>query len=274
MAARITVAEDRRALGRRLKCEPGAEDPLRIRADQPVPAGRDGLGPFGFIAQGQAGHAQEVRLALHPARVRGDQPGVLFQHDHVEVAHGIDEANVVVEAHIRSFEGLACARMCGENHGLWHPVERVYDLAESFGIIGVGGAMHRDQRIAPGLEFQARQRIRLAPGHRPIPEHRIQHHVTHPVHLRIDPLGGQPPHGGLAGAEVDVGQAIGHQPVDLLRHTAVIAPLAGLDVGGRDAQLGGSQRAARVELVSPRTMTRSGCSLSSTSSKRIRISAV
>jgi len=51
--------------------------------------------------------------------------------------------------------------------------------------------------------------------------------------------------GGLCGAEEKVGNVVGDDAVDLLRHRAVEAAQAGLDVGEGQVQLGRGERAGQ-----------------------------
>lgn len=99
--------------------------------------------------------------------------------------------------------------------------------------------MNRDDAVAVG-DAQATLR-RLDIDEVLKPPQRVDHRVAHEVHE----LGGyafpsQMPHGFRAGHEVHVGQGIRHDAVDLLRHRAVEAPEARLDVGNGDVQLRGA----------------------------------
>ena len=65
---------------------------------------------------------------------------------------------------------------------------------------------------------------------------------TKRTRLAVDPLGGQVRRGLGAVREEEIGHPVGQDPVDLLGHRPVERAQAGLDVGHRDAELGGGQR--------------------------------
>src|SRR5262249_17881173 len=58
---------------------------------QSIPPKLDELGPFGFLAQRNAGNALEERFFLHAAGIRNDQSCVPFQHEHIEISGRINQ---------------------------------------------------------------------------------------------------------------------------------------------------------------------------------------
>src|SRR5213592_3610171 len=64
----------------------GRDDPVRVVADQAVPAGLHGLYPFSVLAEREARHLVPVRLLLQAARVGEDQARLRSERGEVEVA--------------------------------------------------------------------------------------------------------------------------------------------------------------------------------------------
>ena len=111
------------------------------------------------------------------------------------------------------------------------------DPAEHGGLIDVRRPMQREHgvlavghrhAIAHAIEARSRQ----------MPQQRVDHDVADQMNLL-----GRHAFGAQVLARIGrrrqqhVGQPIGHDPVDLLRHRAIVAAQAGLDVRHRDQQL-------------------------------------
>ena len=81
-------------------------------------------------------------------------------------------------------------------------------------------------------------------GARAVLHQGVDHHVADQMDLLVGhPLAPQVARPALLGAEEQIADRVGQDPVDLLGHAAVEAAQAGLDVHQRDAQLHGDQAA-------------------------------
>ena len=72
----------------------GLANPLTARSHYLIPPRIHGFHPFGLIPQGDAGHAMEISLFLHPAGIGEDAVGVFFQLHHIQEGDGGDEPYV------------------------------------------------------------------------------------------------------------------------------------------------------------------------------------
>ena len=198
----------------------GLEDFVWIAADEDVPAGLDGFDPFGFGAQGDAGDAEEEGFFLDAAGVGEDLAGVLFEHQHVEVADGIDGFDAL-EAVVQVGELFAGAGVDGEDDGLVDGVEGGDDVAQGVGVVGVGGAMEGGEQVLLGLQVQVGEEGGVLVG--ALAE--LTDGVVHGVADWVDALGdafvGEVQDGGLGGAEEQVGAAVGEDAVVFFGHLPV-----------------------------------------------------
>ena len=95
-------------------------------------------------------------------------------------------------------------------------------------------------------------RMPLARAWRQIVDQGIDHDVADELDLLPgDAFPEQVFVGVLRGGQEQVGQGVGHQAVDLLRHGPVEAAQAGLDVGDPDAHLGADQGAGHRRVDVP-----------------------
>ncbi len=106
----------------------GLEDFVWIAADDDVPAGLYGFDPFGFVAQGDAGNAEKERFFLDATGVGENLSGVLFQHQHIEVADRVDRFDLF-EAIAQGVELFAGAGVDREDDGLVDGIQGDGDAA-------------------------------------------------------------------------------------------------------------------------------------------------
>src|SRR2546428_10635807 len=66
------------------------EDVRGLRPYEGVPAVLHGLDPLGLVAEGDARHAEEIRLLLDPAAVRDDLRRPHQERDEIEVVDRLD----------------------------------------------------------------------------------------------------------------------------------------------------------------------------------------
>ena len=112
---------------------------------------------------------------------------------------------------------------------------RLHGPAERRGIVHVGRPMEGGQRVLPRAQAELAQygqslRRRQHPGQA------VHHDVAHKVDLlRSDAFAPQIVVGVARGREQQVGDLVGEQAVDFLRHGAVAGAQSGFDVGHRNA---------------------------------------
>ncbi len=212
---------------------------------QPVPAGFDGLDPFGLVAQGHAWHAGQVRLFLDAARVGGDDPRMRLERDHVAVAGRLHEHDAIGHGGARLARGPP-ASAGGRGRG---PARA-----------GAAAASHAPSRFGSST-FDGRWSVMsMYPGWvRPASGSGGSvaatawwaSTMTSPtmVARSANPSRARLVHGRRGGSEKQVGQVVGHDPIPLLRHVRVEGAEPGLHVRQprprstvRD-ELGGGHRA-------------------------------
>lgn len=72
----------------------GRGDAGRIGPDHLIPSRFDRLHPLGLVPQGKTRHGVKIGLFLHPTAIGGDQCRVFLQHDHIQIAQGLDGTHV------------------------------------------------------------------------------------------------------------------------------------------------------------------------------------
>ncbi len=104
--------------------------------------------------------------------------------------------------------------------------------------------MHGDQNEASFLQAEPRRNIQV-PGAGQLAVESIDHQVADEMNLLLaDALAKQVLLPTVLGNEQNIGKRIGHDPIDLLWHSPIERPQAGLQMGDRDVKLGG-RKAAR-----------------------------
>jgi hypothetical protein len=104
---------------------------------QEVPSHFHGLHQLGLLPQGEAGDAEEIRLPLDPAGVREDHPGVGLQGEHVQVAHRLDQTDMIRCLQAIALQGLTGSGMNREQDGLRDGVQGGEDPGETVRGVGV-----------------------------------------------------------------------------------------------------------------------------------------
>src|SRR2546425_11667487 len=66
------------------------EDARGLRPHEGVPTVLHGLDPLGLVAEGDARHAEKIRLLLPPAAIRDDLRRPHQERDEIEVVDGLD----------------------------------------------------------------------------------------------------------------------------------------------------------------------------------------
>jgi len=197
----VAVDEQARTFTTRAKIVRGAGDCAWVVSDQDVPTRLDGLRPLRTVAKGDAGTAGEVRLLLHPAGVGHDRLRVLFQDQHLEVAHWIDQHQVLGRFQPGGRQGRAGAGMDGKNDPAPRLADSTKDSAQQLRLVEVLGTVHGQQRVAVSLETElgddatrlARDLEVLLKG--------VEHHVPHQMDAFTDALARQVPRAGLGRAQ-------------------------------------------------------------------------
>jgi hypothetical protein len=193
-----------------------------------------------------------VGLLLDTARVgQADRSGA-EKRGEVEVAEraGEDRGGACAGIQPRRPKRRGSARMEREygRHG-----DRLQHLDEvgHGGGLGVRLPVHGDDRVAGCGDAEALQHVRVRRRNRSKDAGGVDHHVPDQVDALMDALTGQVGDRRRAGAEADVGEDVGHNAVQLLRHRAVVGAQAGLDVGQAKARLGRGQgpRERRVRVA-------------------------
>jgi hypothetical protein len=98
------------------------------------------ISPLGLVPQRHAGHAQEVRLLLHAAGIGQHHARRLFERQHVQVSHRLDDPHRRLDLDVGAHEGGARARVHRQDHRLVQQRQRVDDVGEPRRVVGVGGA--------------------------------------------------------------------------------------------------------------------------------------
>ena len=176
-----------------------------VRAHQHIPARIHRLHPFCLLPQSDAGHCEEVGLFLNAARIGEDKAGVLLQHEHIEIAHRIQEMDTLLgqmawgDVELNQF--LAGAGVDGKDDGLIHAHESFDQGLQPLRIIGVAGAMHRSQQVATSGETQLLQNDGSFSGLLAEQEHGIVHDIAGEENAFPDAFIGQIIHCGSRRAE-------------------------------------------------------------------------
>ena len=146
---------------------------------------------------------------------------------------------MVAEREPLLLDSCARPRVHGEDDHLVDPVQAVHDPPEPRLL---------DVRLPVDRHDDVRARARAAPGSAAraigakMPA-RVGHHVADDVDPAHDALVLQRPARTVVRAEEEPGEAVGLDPVVLLRHREVAASKPRLDVRERDRRVGGSARA-------------------------------
>ena len=219
------------------------EDDGRDGADDAVVAAVHQLGPFGLVAQRDAVFSHVVGFLLQSAAVGQHQRAVAEQIQHLQVAHGRDEADGgLFRDEADGFHALAGMRVQGADHrgdgaDLFEGVQQV---PERLAVIHVFGTMERTED-----EGDLDCGVGLAPVWIKFFSS-ILHHI--PTHHDFR-AGSQAAavvdvaHRRFRRAEEQVAETVGEHAVDFLGHGFVEGAQSGLDVRHADVQFLGRQRA-------------------------------
>jgi hypothetical protein len=121
------------------------------------------------------------------------------------------------------------------------PFEGPHEDGEAGGIVHVLLAMQGGEIVAPGRRTLHRRT--KAAGAAEVLNDGVHHDVPHAVDAAPYPFVAQVPDRGQSRTEKEARDVIRQAAVDLFGHPVVEAAQAGLDVGHRDAELGGGQGA-------------------------------
>ena len=235
----MPVPQGRAAVGVDIASERVIEEreQRRVRR-QPVGTVRDRDGPLRVGAQGQAGDAQDGGLLLHAAGVGDHGARPAHEPHEVEVAERLDDMHARVVVEPEGLEHGPATRMQRE-HDVGagrRGVQEGDELARGLRVVDVAGSMKRRDEVVAG------QSQLLAHPDRIEAVEVGQECVDHGVADEMDALGGHALAGEVrdrigARAQQEIGEAVGDDPVDLLRHRHVEGAQSGFDVCDRDAEL-------------------------------------
>ena len=242
---------------------------------------RDRHRPLGVVAQREAGHAEVGRLLLDPAGVGEHGAGVGLEREEVEVADRVDQLHARRHRSQPVAEHLPGPRVDREEHrhlaadrGQRAPSRRPAAAPSTS-----AGPVQRDEQVGAGLE-PVLGRGPPCRGTAPRARRACRSSCCRRSWIRSAAIPSRARFVVASGGvrEEQVGELVGEDPVDLLRHRPVEAAQPRLDVArSGSAASRRTSAAARVELTSPGTITSSGRSSisigSSASSTRASISA-
>lgn len=187
---------------------------------------------------------------MHATGVCSNQGGKLFKLHHVQVAHGLDQLDVLRQR--VQLPGLlqhgAGAWVQGPHHGqrAGGGSQRFYDGGQALGVVGVLLAVDGGQHIVVFRQAQLGHQAGAGLYAAAVVQGHVIHHVAHlhdaacGIALALQ-VGG----GCLRGGEQPARDAVGEDAVDLLGHGHVEAAQPGFDMRHGDVQLGGGQRAGQ-----------------------------
>src|SRR5438445_13893625 len=93
LLGRVAVPERLRLRAGWIELLDRVEDVRGLRPHDGVPTVLHGLDPLGLVAEGDARHAEEICLLLHPAAVRDDLRRPHQERDEIEVVDWLDGLN-------------------------------------------------------------------------------------------------------------------------------------------------------------------------------------
>ena len=210
----------------------GCRERFRIVVDEHVRADRHRVDPLRRGPDGDARHAVPVRLLLQAARVRHDHACLRCERGELEIAERLDEAHVRAEREAVFLQTSARARMDGEDDHLVDPIEAFDDASEAR-LLDVRLAVDRRDDVATRLVGHGKRRA----GQRCEEPARVGHDVADDVDPAQHSFRFERSFRSVVGAEQEPGEAVGLDPVVLLRHREVAASQPGLDVRERDRRI-------------------------------------
>ena len=244
-----------RACGSRSSASTAVSQQAWVGPDELVGALGDGDRPLGVVRERQARHAEHRGLLLDPARVGEHEAGVALQRHEVEVADGLDRREPPWRARAR--DRARVRGWTGKTIGSRRATRRARPpaAARRWGSSTFDGRWSVSNGVARAVEAQRSRQRRARRTSPSVRQQRVDHHVADqldPVGRRalgeqvVDRVGGR--------GEEQIGERVGHEPVDLLGHRPVTAAQPRLDVGDRHAELGRTSGAGdrRVDVARPR----------------------
>ena len=214
----MTVAVERRRVGRKGRVlEGGAKRGGIDRVDERVRAHQNRVDPLGRGPQRDARNPQPVRLLLQASRVGYDPARSGDEREHLEVADRLDLMHIGPRMDAVLVQHLARSRVDREDEGPAGRVERGDQPSQARGL-GICLPVDREHRVRRWLVHPrtlARDRLE-EPG-------RVGHHVADHLRLPFDSLGHERLAGTLVGAEEELCDPVGLDPVALLGHREVAA---------------------------------------------------
>src|SRR5690625_5241593 len=128
-----------------------------------------------------------------------------------------------------------------ERELLTHLLEHTDVPWQESSIVHIRGTVQGHAGVALWAEPKLTRHLELFCA-RPVPEEGIDHHIPYEVHpLLCDTLALQVLYPRGLSHEEEIGEEIGHDPVDLLGHTSVETPEARLDMCQWYPRLGGDE---------------------------------
>ena len=199
---------------------------------------RDRDGTLRVGSQRQAGDAQHRGLLLHPSGVGDHRLGPTDKAHEVQIAewlHDVD-AGMVIEAERLEDSASAGMQRQDDVSARGSRMQESHEFARCLGVINIARAMEGGDDIGVRQLQSCLHALRIESIE--VGKQGVDHRIADEVNaFGIDTLAGEMRDRVRAGAEQEVGEAIGDDAIDLLRHGHIEGPQSRLDMRDRDAQL-------------------------------------
>jgi len=230
-------------------CPPRSRGPHGgVGADDAVGALRHRDGALRILPQREARDAERRGLFLDAAGIRQHQARAGHERKHLQVPEGRKQpqARGEIALDARRRQPRLRARVHGKDQG--QVARQVPDgpekRAQHRRIVDVGRPVQGQHAVAGGGEEALRDALARSHGRDrgaavPVVEQGVDHQIAgEPNARRVDPFPREIALGVALGGEQEIGELIGQDPVDLLRHAPIVAAQAGLHMHHGDALLG------------------------------------